>query len=98
MLACVHVCLSVVSRAAWEGDMASIRLGFIWARPLLSVQGLWRAELQMGALGDGLYLSTQPGDSQGNSWCYFLPRAEGQGCSPCFMVSSGTGPAATSAH
>lgn len=53
MLACVCVCLSVVSRAAWEGDMASIRLGLIWAGPLLSAQGPWRTELQMGAPGTG---------------------------------------------
>lgn len=98
MLACVCVCLSVVSRAVWEGDMASIRLGLIWAGPLLSAQGPWRTELQMGAPGDGLYLSTQSGDFQGKSWRYFLPRAEGQGCSPGCMGSSGAGPAATSAH
>lgn len=48
MLVCAYVCLSVVSRAAWEGDLASIRLGLIWAVPLLSVQGLQRTELQTG--------------------------------------------------
>lgn len=40
MLACVYVCVSVVSKAAWKGAMASIRLGRFWAVPLLSVQGL----------------------------------------------------------
>lgn len=46
---CMRVCLSVVSRAAWGGNVASIRLGLIFAgQCLLSVQGLQRTELQMG--------------------------------------------------
>lgn len=48
MLVCAYVRLSVVSRAAWEGDLASIRQGLIGAVPLLLVQGLQRTELQTG--------------------------------------------------
>lgn len=80
MLVCVSMCLSVVSRAAWEGDTASVRPDLIWAGQCLfcqSRQGLGRTELQTGPPGDGLYLSPQSEGSQGKSWCCFLPSAEG---------------------
>ena len=57
MLVCVDMCLSVVSRAAWEGDTASVRPELIWAGQCLfcqSRQGLGRTELHTGPPGDGL--------------------------------------------
>lgn len=53
--------------------------------------------LREGAPGDGLYLSSQSGDSQKKSRCYFLPETEGQGYSPGCTGSSGTSPGATRA-
>lgn len=79
MLVCVFVCLSVESRAAWEGDVASIRLGLIWAGQCFLAQprDSRGQSFSQGAPGDGLYLSPESGGSQGKSWCCFFPTAEG---------------------